>query len=533
MSRDLQGFEGTGSLLRLSFRRDRIRIPIWISLLVTIVYVSSRAVADIYPTQASRLAAANAINDSSALLAMFGRIYDPTSIGAIGLVKLIAFGAAGVAVLSGLITIRHSRAEEESGRLDLIGAAVVGRKSALTAALLTSVVTSIALGFMASLALMAADLPVSGSLAFGAAWAGAGIAFAGIAAIAAQISRSSRGATGLLAGSIGVAYLLRALGDSTQRIGWLTWVTPLGWVHHIQPFASEKWWVLALLFGFSVITTGVAFALAARRDLGSGLLADMPGPEEAGTALSTPLALAWRLERTSFIAWTAAFVVLGSVVGGVAGNVGEFLNTETGRQMMELLGGEKGLVNAYLAAELSFVGIFIAAYGVHVVLRLKSEETLQRAELLFSYGVTRMRWAASQIAVAFVGTVVLAASAGVSAGIARAYQTRESADFIAILGGALIQLPAAWVVIGLCVVGYGLSARLANLGWSALVLFLLITEVGALLKLPHGVIDLSPFSHTPKLPGSPVSIEAVVILVVTGASLVALGLGLLSRRDIG
>ncbi|MSZ30367.1 MAG: ABC transporter permease, partial [Actinobacteria bacterium] len=332
MSRDLQGFEGTGSLLRLSFRRDRIRIPIWISLLVTIVYVSSRAVADIYPTQASRLAAANAINDSSALLAMFGRIYDPTSIGAIGLVKLIAFGAAGVAVLSGLITIRHSRAEEESGRLDLIGAAVVGRKSALTAALLTSVVTSIALGFMASLALMAADLPVSGSLAFGAAWAGAGIAFAGIAAIAAQISRSSRGATGLLAGSIGVAYLLRALGDSTQRIGWLTWVTPLGWVHHIQPFASEKWWVLALLFGFSVITTGVAFALAARRDLGSGLLADMPGPEEAGTALSTPLALAWRLERTSFIAWTAAFVVLGSVVGGVAGNVGEFLNTETGRQ---------------------------------------------------------------------------------------------------------------------------------------------------------------------------------------------------------
>ncbi|MSX82643.1 MAG: ABC transporter permease, partial [Actinobacteria bacterium] len=196
MSRDLQGFEGTGSLLRLSFRRDRIRIPIWISLLVTIVYVSSRAVADIYPTQASRLAAANAINDSSALLAMFGRIYDPTSIGAIGLVKLIAFGAAGVAVLSGLITIRHSRAEEESGRLDLIGAAVVGRKSALTAALLTSVVTSIALGFMASLALMAADLPVSGSLAFGAAWAGAGIAFAGIAAIAAQISRSSRGATG-------------------------------------------------------------------------------------------------------------------------------------------------------------------------------------------------------------------------------------------------------------------------------------------------------------------------------------------------
>lgn len=532
MSRDLRGFEGTVSLLRLSLRRDRIRIPIWIALLVAIVYVSSRAVSGIYPTQASRLAAANAINDSSALLAMFGRIYDPTSIGAIGLVKLIAFGAAGVAVLSGLITIRHSRAEEESGRLDLIGAAVVGRKSALTASLLTAFITSILLGVLAAMSLMAAGLPASGSIAFGAAWAGAGVAFAAVASVTAQLSRTSRSATGLLAGAIGVAYLLRALGDSTERLNWLTWVTPLGWVHHIQPFAREKWWVISLLIAFSVITAGVAFTLASKRDLGSGLLIDRPGPESASRALSTPLALAWRLERTSLISWTAAFFVLGSVVGGVAGNVGEFLNTETGRKMMELLGGEKNLVDAYLAAELAFVGIFIAAYGVHVVMRLKSEEALQRAELLLSTGVTRMRWACSQIVVALVGTVVLATSAGVSAGMARSYQTHAAEDFVGILGGALIQLPAAWVVIGLCVFGYGLSLRTANLGWLALVSFLLITEIGPLLKLPQGIVDLSPFSHTPKLPGSPVSIEAVALLGLAGASLVALGLAIFRRRDI-
>ena len=65
--------------------------------------------------------AADAVNASAALVAMFGRIYDPASLGAIAMVKMTAFGGAGVAMIAGMITVRHSRTEEETGRLELLG----------------------------------------------------------------------------------------------------------------------------------------------------------------------------------------------------------------------------------------------------------------------------------------------------------------------------------------------------------------------------------------------------------------------------
>ena len=86
-------------------------------------------------------------------------------------------------MLAILLVVRHTRAEEEQGRLELLGATVVGRRAALTAALL-------AVGggdarrsaCSTALAQIAAGLPAAGSWAFGLAWATAGMAFAAVAA---------------------------------------------------------------------------------------------------------------------------------------------------------------------------------------------------------------------------------------------------------------------------------------------------------------------------------------------------------------
>ena len=287
---------------------------------------------------------------------------------------MTAFGGAGVAMIAGMITVRHSRTEEETGRLELLGGAVVGRRAALSAALGIAAITSVLIGAVTALGLVASGLPASGSLAFGAAWAGAGLAFAGVGAVAAQLARTSRGATGLTVGVLGLAYVMRGIGDTSAQLSWLSWLTPLGWVHSVRAFAGNRWPVLAPLVGFAGVMALVADAIAARRDLGAGVLADRPGPARAQGWLSSTVGLAWRLERGALIAWVIAFAILGLVVGGVAGDVGSFLNTSSGQDVVRRLGGEKSLVDAYLAAELGILGVVIAAYGVHAALRLRTEE---------------------------------------------------------------------------------------------------------------------------------------------------------------
>lgn len=524
--------EGTTSLLRLALRRDRILAPAWISVLVLLAVASAQAVKDLYPTLASRIEAAGAVNSSAALVAMFGRIYDPTSLGAIAMVKMTAFGGAGVAVIAGMITVRHSRTEEETGRLELLRGTVVGRRAPLAAALTVAAVNSVTIGAVTALGLAASGLPVDGSFAFGAAWAGAGLAFAGVGAIAAQLARTSRGATGLTVGMLGLAYVLRGIGDTSDQLSWLSWVSPLGWVHSVRAFAGNRWPILALLVGFAVSTSVVACAIASRRDLGAGVFADRPGPARAPGWLSSTIGLAWRLERGALTAWTVAFAILGLVVGGVAGDVGSFLNTRSGQDTLRRLGGEKNLVDAYLAAELGVVGVVIAAYGVHAALRLRTEEDSRRAEEVLATGVGRVQWAGSHLLVAVAGTSCLALTVGLSAGAARAVQSGHLSDLFEIVAGALVQLPAVWLVISVVAAAYGIGSRAASAGWGVLVVFLMLSEIGALLDLPKWVIELSPFAHVPKLPGTTITAVPLLALLGISAVLVAAGLSGFRRRDL-
>ncbi|MGZ4728646.1 MAG: ABC transporter permease [Acidimicrobiales bacterium] len=526
------GLQGTWTLVRLGLRRDRVLLPAWISVLVLTVVVSASATTDLYPTIASRVEAADAVNSSPALVAMFGRIYDPTSLGAIAMVKMVAFGAAAVAVLAAMITVRHTRTEEETGRLELLGATALGRQAPLTAALVIASLTSLTAGALAAIGLMQSGLPAAGSVAFGAEWAGAGIAFAAVGAVAAQVARTARNATGVSVGVIAACYVLRAVGDTSDTLPWLVWLSPFGWVHHVQAFAGNRWPVLLLLLAFAVVASASAYVLGAERDLGAGLFADRPGPAHAGSSLQGTVGLAWRLERGSLLAWTAGFALLGLVVGGVAGNVGSFLNSSESQDVIRRLGGEKGLIDAYLAAELGVLGLVIAAYGVHAALRLRTEETSQRADELLATGVGRVGWAGSHLLVALGGTVCLAATAGLTAGIARAAQTGQADDVLQLLAGALVQLPAVWVVIGIVAAGYGLGARFAIAGWVALVLFVLLGEIGPLLKLPHRIITLSPFAHVPKLPGSPVGGAALIALLGIAVLLTGIGLVGFRQRDL-
>ncbi|MGZ4509576.1 MAG: hypothetical protein ACXVX0_20220, partial [Blastococcus sp.] len=195
----MSALAGTGALVRLGLRRDRILLPSWLAVFVLMAASSAVATVDLYPSVAERMAAADAVNRSQALVAMYGRVYDPSSIGAISMIKMGGIGAVFVALLAIVLTVRHTRADEESGRLELVGAAATGRHAPLAAGLTVVVLTNVVLALLTGLSLTATGLPLDGSFAFGAAWGGVGLAFAAIAAVAAQLTTSARTATSISA----------------------------------------------------------------------------------------------------------------------------------------------------------------------------------------------------------------------------------------------------------------------------------------------------------------------------------------------
>ena len=290
-------------LLRLALRRDRLMIPAWVITLGALAGLTASSYANLYATEASRRQVTETLAGTPATLALYGRIYGD-SIGAITAWRLGGLAVALGAVMSILLVVRHTRAEEDSGRAELVAAGAIPRRAALSTALLVAGGASLLLGLFVALGVMAAGLPAAGSLALGAAFAGAAIVLAGVAAVAAQVADSSRTANQLALAALGGAFLIRAIGDAGPH--WLSWLSPLGWTQQLRPFAGDRWWVLLPVLALAALAVAAAFRLAAHRDLGAGLLPSRPGPARG------------RLQRGLLSGWVAGFAVAGAAIGAVA-----------------------------------------------------------------------------------------------------------------------------------------------------------------------------------------------------------------------
>lgn len=233
-------------------------------------------------------------------------------------------------------------------------------------------------------------------------------------------------------------------------------------------------------------------------------------------------------------AWTAGVAVLGVILGGLAESTRDLLGDNRNlRTVVERIGGRSGLVDAYLAAVTSLLGMIVAAYAIQAVLRLRAEEASGRAEPVLATAVGRLRWAGSHLAFSVLGPAVALTAAGAAAGLAHGLNTGDvGRELPRVLGAAAVQLPAVWVLAGITVALFGLLPRLAAVGWGVLVGCLLLGLVGAAVRLGQGLLDLSPFTHVPRLPGGSVPATPVLWLAVTATVLGAVGLIGLRRRTI-
>ena len=528
---------GTGQLLRLALRRDRWRLPIWIVTLTVLVAVVAVLLDDLVPTAEERVRMAAMVGMNPALQAVLGPIFDATTLGGLITWRLSFFSIVLVPLMALLAVVRHTRAEEETGRLELLGSTVMGRRAPLTAALIVAGGASVVIGVTVTASLVALGEGMSGSVALGLSYALAGGVFAGVAAVAVQLTESSRAATGIALGVLGISYALRGVGDAAVDAGlsWLSWAPPVGWIIQIRPFADERWWVAGLLAALTLALVLVADVLVAKRDLGAGLVPPRRGPAEATPRLGGPLGLAWRLHRASLLGWAFGLFALGAMYGGVAAGVGDLLvDSPEMENIFRLIGGERALMDAFFATTMAIVGLITSGYIIHAILRLRGEETSLRSEQILSTGVGRTPWALSHVAVATFGGLVLLVAAGLGSGLAHGLRVGDlGGEMPRLLGAAVVHLPAVLVLGGLALALFGLAPRALPAAWAALIAFLVLGQLGPLLQLDQWLMNLSPFTHVPGLPGQDLAVAPLVGLVATAVGLAAAGLVSFRLRDIG
>lgn len=523
---------GTGALIRLNLRRERIPLLVWILGIGAVAASTFSTIAALYPDAAERAALALSISANPAFLAITGPIAD-TSVGAISAWRVGAVGTSLVGLMAIFTVIRRTRADEEAGRTELLASAVVGRAAPLVAAVTVAVGASTAIGILIAAAGVGSGEDVTGSVAFGAAMAGCGFVFAGVAAISAQLAESSRTAVGIACGALAGTYALRAIGDVQGSLSWLTWLSPQGWANHIGSFGENNFAVLLLFLVSTVACLWVAGWLLDRRDLGLAMFPARLGPA-TNPQLSSPEALAARLHRGSLIGWVVGMAMLGAVTGGVASTSSDLLTGNPQlEELMAKIGGAGAITDMLLSTMGVLAGLIVGGFAISTALRMRTEEIADRVGPVLATSVSRPRWMAGHLAFVIAGPVLLLAAAGVVGGIINGLLVGEfAAGLGAAVGAMLVQIPATLVLGGLAVVLFGWLPRFTSLAWAALVIALLLGQLGQLLQLPQWLMDFSPYTHIPPVPTQDVRWAPLLILTAVAAALIAAGVVGFHRRDV-
>ncbi|SDR77483.1 ABC transporter permease [Microterricola viridarii] len=545
-------------LVTQRFRRDRVQLLAWVAGFALLAYVGNAAVVGTYGTEAQRVEVLKLIQSTPAVLMLRGTPQGPAA-DAFQFFLLFAFLGVLIGLMQTFLAVRHSRAEEESGRAELVGATPAGRSTPSVATVIEGVALSLVIGLVSAVGYLAGGAGAYGSWLAGAALAVTGIAFLGVGLFCAQLMRTSRGANGLAAAVVTVSYVLRGLGDATGTVhadgvsmtaSWPSWLSPIGWGQAVAPFSAgapdgQRAWPLALgvLLGGGLVA--VSLWMQAHRDVDSSVIPERPGRLHAPAGLAGPIGLAWRLQRNAVVGWMVAGALFGLLIGALgqtmvdlvqAGNgAADEVSSTLGNTLKSFAGpGAAGsFIDLFTAAMFSLVGIIAAVGAVQAMVRARQDEAAGTAEMVLATRITRLRWFASYLVLGALTAVLVLAVAvlGAIVGLTRSAGVGDRAAVAAQAG--LAQLPAVLVLLAVVALVFAALPRATIwLGWVVPILAIGIGQFGGLLGLPDAVRDASPFSHTPVVGAGPVDWSAAWVMLLIAVALSALAAVLVRRRDV-
>jgi ABC-2 type transport system permease protein len=477
-----------------------------------------------YPEEAQRLARVNLLKTPAGMMLggpMFGG--NETDLGAMMANELMLTLIIATSILAILTVIRHTRAEEENGAAELMLSSVVGRHARTYAALILIGAVNAILAVTMTLAMAAIGFNVVDAAAMCLGVTGVAMVFGAVAAVTAQLWRQARTASGAAMGALALAALVRGVGDVIDNSGSaLSWFSPIAWAQQMRAFVDVRWWPFALLVALAVLLMAAATVLESRRQYDAG---NIPSSGERPNArpIRGVLSLHLTLQRGQTIGWTVGMFLGGLAFGSMTKSL---LDAAKDNELLARVLAAQGNDGVYTTMT-QFLAAAATAYVVTAVMRVWGDEQSGLGEAVLAGAVSRWRWLSTAVAAALIGSTVLMFFAGLGNGLGAGITLGEPGTVVKLTLAGLAFVPAMAVVAGIAALAVAL--RHAWIGWLAVTFVAASLYLGALLRLPKWLIDLSPVGRTTA--PSHVSVVALVVMVVVAAALTLLAGVVYRRRD--
>ncbi|WP_353114193.1 polyketide antibiotic transporter [Microbacterium sp.] len=528
------------ALLRQRLRRDRVQLLLWILGTAALAASAVAGVSQSYGGPQDRAALLATVMANPVIL-MFRGLPSGDGEAQVALFLILPFLAMLAAFMSTFLAVRHTRAEEEQGRAELVSATPAARVAPLAATIVHGAAANIVLGLIVALVYIGSGYAAAGSMISGLAVAATGLCFLGLALLAAQLMRTSRGANALtvwvLIGTYVIAGFGNALGtpssDLTRmRSSWLTWLSPFGWAENTRPFDEDAAWPALLCLAAGVVSTAVAFAIQSVRDLGAGVVPERHGRTWAPATLSSPVGLVWRLTRGSVLGWAIGGLLTGLLATSLASVINEVgTKVPSVQKIFDALSKNGSLDQGMVVIFYIIVGVLAACAAVQTVCRARQEEAHGTAEPVLASAVDRVRWLGGYLAIGVLAVVLIVAAAIAGSAVGAARSDWSLVKDAAVAGAG--QAVAACVFLVLTALIFVLIPRATiAAGWTIVLLALLISLFGPLFSLPDWLTSLSPFAQTPTVVKSGIDLKGLWWLLLAAAVGLGAALGLMRRREL-
>ena len=517
-------WSGTGALLRLALRRDRVRLSVWVGVLTLMMAYAPNAIRLAYPSEEQRLTRVNLLKTPAGMMLggpMFGG--DEADLGAMMANELMLTMIVAASIMAVMTVIRHTRAEEESGTAELVLASVVGRHARTAAALILVGTVLAVLTVTMTTAMAATGFAVRDTAAMCLGITAVAAVFGAVAVVTAQLWRQSRTATGAALGVLAAAALIRGTGDVIDHSGSaLSWFSPIAWAQQMRAFVDVRWWPLALLVVLSGALIAAAFTLEARRQYDAGTIPSS-GEHPDAHRIAGPLGLHMTLQRGQTIGWSVGLLIAGTAFGSMSSSLQD---AARGNELLARVLAAQGPDGVHTTMT-QFLAAAATAYVVAAVGRVYADERAGLGETVLAGAVSRWRWLLTAVLAAVLGSAVLMFCAGLGNGLGAALTTGEPVLVPRLLVAGLAFVPALAVVAA--VAALAVAVRAPVIGWLAVTFTVGALYLGALLRLPQWLIDLSPVGRT-KAP-SEYSVVALLAMAVVATALAAAACVVYRNRD--
>ena len=525
---------GASAIARRALADSRARTVAFALLFALSALTQATAYREGYPTLADRLDFARGVGQNDAARLLYGQPRDLLSAG--GYVTWRVGGSLAIlAAIWGLLgAVRAMRAEEESGRAELVLAGTVSRRKAFVAQLAAIGAGAIVLWLALFVAFLAGELPAGGSAYLALAIVSVVPVFVGVGAIASQFAPTKRMATGLASGVLVIAFALRDVADiSSGGVEWLRWATPLGWAEELRPFADPQPLVLLLPIAAGALLLAAAAALAVHRDIGSGLLPSRDSAPPRLRLLGSPVAQALRSERGGLLAWLVGVGAFALLMGVISAAATPDVISEDVRRQLEKLGTEPVVTpSGWLGFSFIFFVLAVSLFCCMQIAAARREEAEERLETLLALPVGRRGWLAGRLLLAAAGAAAVALTAGALAWAGAAMQGAD-VSLAEMLGAGANTLPAALLFLALGALAFALAPRAsASIAYGLVGVAFAWELFGALLEVPGWLLALSPFHDVGLVPGEPFDATGAAVMVAIAALATLAAVAVFRRRDL-